>query len=285
MNWIKTRIEKTLYSRSPQSPKHLRAPQLIYTHGNVPDEKLFAAIVAIIGTRNASRESMAWTHHAAGILGTNKVLVASGGALGIDTAAHKGALCVGAPSLCFLPGGLKEPYPAQNKPLFLSLTLVAEHENVKLMNYMFLRRNLLLAAAVDAVIVVEAPKQSGTLSTANHAMKLGKKCFVLPRAPWDVRGEGNLDLLSNGAILLRNVEELNAHFNLNIQKKEPLNVQHTPESRILRLLKETPLAIDELSEALSHSCCIELREIKTMLVKMQMRAQVSVTPDGRYVAL
>lgn len=180
----------------------LAAPTQLHVRGDLPS---LACAVAIVGTRAADDDGLAFTSRLAGELAQAGVVVVSGGARGIDSAAHRGALSVGGRTVAVLASGLDAPYPPENAPLFEAIVqgrgaLVSElPDGVAPHPGQFLRRNRLVAAAVQAVVVVQAPARSGALATARWAQRLGKTLFCVPHAPWDPRGEGCLALLVQGA--------------------------------------------------------------------------------------
>jgi DNA processing protein len=160
--------------------------------------------VAIVGTRFADSDALAFTHRLAQALAAHGVTIVSGGASGIDAAAHEGALAVNSPTVAVLAFSLAHAYPKSHGRLFSEIAqsgaLVCEVPDMRSpFPGAFLRRNRLIAALVQAVVVVQAPARSGALSTAAWANRLKRKVFVVPSAPWDARGEGCLGLLRQGA--------------------------------------------------------------------------------------
>lgn len=125
---------------------------------------------------------------------THGVAVVSGGALGIDAAAHQGALDGGGRTCVVLPSPVHTPLPAGNRPLFGRVleghgTLLSEYE-VQLGKRGFLERNRLVAALADATVVVEARARSGTERTAREAAGLGRPVLGAAWPGGDLRGEG-----------------------------------------------------------------------------------------------
>src|SRR3954470_13150569 len=153
----------------PSALSELVSPPLeIALQGRLPD---LTGAVAIVGTRKPNRQAMAFARALACELAEAGRTIVSGGAGGIDTAAHRGALDAGGVTIAVLPTGLADPYPAHNRPLFAQLlergALLSESERaVPGFASSFLARNRLIAALASVVIVVQAPIQSGALSTA-----------------------------------------------------------------------------------------------------------------------
>ncbi|HEX4351865.1 MAG TPA: DNA-processing protein DprA [Polyangiales bacterium] len=170
--------------------------------------------VAIVGTRFADEDALEFTRRlAAGIAARGRVVV-SGGAAGIDAAAHEGALEAGGKTIAVLATGLAQAYPAHHAPLFAQIAqsgaLLSEFNDPGLRpkGWAFLRRNRLVAALAPNVVIVQAPMRSGALSTASWAKRLKRRVFVVPGAPWDVRAGGCLSLLAQGAEICASIEDV-----------------------------------------------------------------------------
>jgi DNA processing protein len=160
--------------------------------------------VAIVGTRHADEEALQFAEALAGELARAGRTVISGGAHGIDAAAHAGALAAGGATIAVLAAGFQRAYPAAHAPLFETIArtgaLICEMPNEQSPRaWMFLRRNRLIAALAGTVVVVQAPARSGALSTARWARRLGRRLLAVPAPPLDPRGTGCLQLLRSGA--------------------------------------------------------------------------------------
>ncbi len=172
--------------------------------------------MAIVGTRASDPDAENFAYSLAARLDRAGFVVLSGGARGIDTAAHMGSLSETGKTVAVLATGLEHPYPSDNHNLFAAIrrrgALVTEISgSVPPHPGRFLRRNQLVAAVARMLVVVQAPARSGALSTARCAMRLGKPVLALPAAPWDVRGAGVLGLLASGAGLCTKIDDVLAH--------------------------------------------------------------------------
>jgi DNA processing protein len=174
-----------------------------------------AASVAVVGGRRASPLRRAAARSIGAGLARAGWCVVSGGAVGVDAAAHAGALDAGGRTVVVLGCGLDVPYPRANTGLFARVraaggTLVSEHPPAtrpRAAN--FLPRNRLIAALSAAVVVVEAAEDSGSLSTARAAGSRGAgHVLVLPGAPWDPGASGCNQLIRDGATLVRSLTEI-----------------------------------------------------------------------------
>jgi DNA processing protein len=167
---------------------------------------LSAPLVALIGTREADPVSLAFTRNLAAELARADVRVLSGGALGIDAAAHRGALQGNGRTVVVLPSGLEHWYPKRHEGLYKQViagggALVSQFPpETPPTQWTFPRRNELVAALADVIVVVQAPLSSGALLTAECAKKLGRRVMSVPAAPGDRRGAGCVQLLRAGAL-------------------------------------------------------------------------------------
>jgi DNA processing protein len=174
-----------------------------------------AASVAVVGGRRASPLRRAAARSIGAGLARAGWCVVSGGAVGVDAAAHAGALDAGGVTVVVLGCGLDVPYPRANTGLFARVrasggSLASEHPPAtqpRAAN--FLPRNRLIAALSAAVVVVEAAEGSGSLSTARAAGSRGVgHLLVLPGAPWDPGAAGCNQLIRDGATLVRSLTDI-----------------------------------------------------------------------------
>ncbi len=141
------------------------------------------------------------------------VTVVSGLALGIDAAAHTGALGAEGPTLAVLAAGSERAYPARNHRLYARIaqtgTIVSElPPQTSPRRWMFPARNRLIAALADLVIVVEASERSGALVTARHASQLGRAVGAVPGRVTSLLTRGPHGLLRGGARLIEGPEDI-----------------------------------------------------------------------------
>ena len=174
-----------------------------------------AASVAVVGGRRASPLRRAAARSIGAGLARAGWCVVSGGAVGVDAAAHAGALDAGGRTVVVLGCGLDVPYPRANTGLFARVraaggTLASEHPpGTPPRAAHFLPRNRLIAALAAAVVVVEAAEDSGSLSTARAAGSRGLgHVLVLPGAPWDPGAAGCNQLIRDGATLVRSLTDI-----------------------------------------------------------------------------
>jgi DNA processing protein len=177
------------------------APDALRIAGSLPE---LTRAVAIVGTRYSDPDAVAFATQLAASLALLGACVISGGARGVDAAAHEGALEVGGSTVAVLATGFAKPYPREHAGLFSRIAtsgaLLCEGPDPdRVYQGAFLQRNRLIAALAEVVVVVQAPLRSGALSTAAWAKRLKRPVFAVPSAPWDPRGLGCLGLLRAGA--------------------------------------------------------------------------------------
>ena len=185
------------------------APPVISVIGNV--DLLSKKAVSIVGARNASINGKKLTQKIAKELGEEGIIIVSGLARGIDTAAHIGALDTG--TIAVVAGGIDIIYPKENIDLYKKISetsvIIAEcplgttprPEN-------FPRRNRIVSGVSTATLIVEAAKRSGSLNTARHANEQGRDVMAIPGSPVDPRAEGPNILIKNGAYLVTSAEDI-----------------------------------------------------------------------------
>lgn len=167
--------------------------------------------VAIVGTRRPDARGLAWAGEMAAALARAGLVVVSGGARGVDAEAHRRA----GPSrtVAVLGSGFAQPYPRDHADLFRAIArdglLVSEWPPwTSPETWRFPRRNRVIAGLSRAVLVAQAPKRSGALSTARHSIEEGREVWVCP-GPWnDPLYEGNHLLIRQGARLCATLDDL-----------------------------------------------------------------------------
>ncbi|HEY6556748.1 MAG TPA: DNA-processing protein DprA [Polyangiaceae bacterium] len=167
-------------------------PATLFVRGELPR----GASVSIVGTRHPSSAGRRYARTLARELAQEGVAVLSGGALGIDGAAHRGALDAGGITVVVAPSGWERPSPKEHRLLFRR-AVQAGGAHVSLVPATapaipahYFPRNAVLAALAHVVVVVEAPFRSGARNTARTARELGRPLFVCAAPPWHEAGHG-----------------------------------------------------------------------------------------------
>lgn len=179
-----------------------QTPRLLFCRGSLDGE---CPIVAIVGTRRPDEYGLDMARRLAQAVASAGGIVISGGAIGIDTAAHEGALEAGGRTVVVLGNGFSSPYPAANQRLFERIVasgscLLTEYlPSTPPKAFRFPERNRIIAAIADAVVVVQARSKSGALITAEIAAQMGVPVFAVPGDAWYETSEGPLMLIRSGA--------------------------------------------------------------------------------------
>jgi len=257
--------------------------------------------VGMVGSRNASANGIGLAEEMAQVLAAQRLVVVSGLARGIDTAAHRGALATGVTIAC-IAGGIDHPYPPENAPL---QALVAQHGCVITEAPLgtapqarhFPRRNRLIAGLSLGVVVVEAALASGSLITARLAAEAGRDVFAVPGHPRDQRAAGCNRLLREGAILCETAADV--LDNLSHQPRErhllavadgvpegvaepQIALEFSPDAmrEVTALLSAAPTLVDDLL----RRCQLSPPEVRAALLDLELSGRIE-TLSGNRVAL
>jgi DNA processing protein len=236
------------------------APPLLAVRGNL--DTLMRAMIAIVGSRNASAAGMKFAQSLAHDLAASGFIIVSGLARGIDQAAHRASLSTG--TVAALAGGHNQIYPPEHADLAHAITsgvgaAISEMplDHAPRAND-FPRRNRLISGAAVGVVIIEAAHRSGSLITARMAAEQGREVFAVPGSPLDPRSAGANDLLKQGATLVTSAADIISVVNPILERpmktglEEPAAGEYgrdpdaTERARIIALLGPTPVGIDDL---------------------------------------
>lgn len=238
-------------------------PPRLFVIGRIPPNDEPA--IAIVGTRKASENGIRTAKEFAKELSSKGIVIVSGLAMGIDTAAHEGALSGGGKTVAILGNGLNKMYPAQNENLAKKIiendgAIISEYEQgMPSLKQNFIQRNRIISGISLAVVVIEAPLKSGALSTAGFAASQGREVFVVPGQINHPNYKGSHALIRDGARLVTSPQEIIEDLSLNslpiIEKAAAWPTATIPnltneERLILSKIKEynLPLDIDKIIE-------------------------------------
>lgn len=207
-------------------PGHLNYPQSLLRIEN-PPKILFGKgnwnclsdpCLAVVGSREPSNLSVSWMEEELGkFLEQHRVTVVSGGARGVDQAAHRVALRKGRATVVLFPSGLEQMYPLSWQKAESWSRAVLDRGGLLLSEYSppvpmhkrhFLERNRLISGLSLGTLLIEARYRSGTLVTARAAIEQGRPVYVIPSHPYDANSRGGLDLILDGANVVRDAEDL-----------------------------------------------------------------------------
>lgn len=285
-----------LLSRDDEYPRLLRhidgAPAVLWSKGSPAFANRNG--VAMVGARNASAIGIRFTRQIAAELGAAGLVIVSGLARGIDTAAHEASLATG--SVAVVAGGIDVIYPPENAKLHAALgergLIVSEMKpgTVPKAEH-FPRRNRIISGMARATLVMEAALRSGSLITARLAAEQGRDVFAVPGSPLDPRAEGTNRLIRNGATLLTSandvLETIQGEFSAHAGRlfAEPdhrdlpddAEVQENDRRRLIDLLSPVPVDVDDLIRE-SH---LPAAIVSGILLELEIAGRVTRHSQGK----
>jgi DNA processing protein len=252
--------------------------------------------LAMVGARNASINGRQFAERLARDCGQADMIIVSGLARGIDTAAHRGALPTG--TIAVVAGGIDVIYPEENIGLYEEITekgaVIAESPfGTAPTNRHFPKRNRIISGLSEGVLVVEAAERSGSLITAKCALEQGREILAVPGSPLDPRARGNNHLLRQGAALVENVQDilgaLNRHpiemaepfapFQAKAESVDERDVE-TAREKILSALGPVPVRLDDLIRDVD----MPVSTVLAALLELELAGKTTRQP-GQLVAL
>jgi DNA processing protein len=268
-------------------------PVALWVRGSARLDQLVERSVAVVG----SRASTAYGEHVAGELGfqlgERGWTVVSGGAFGIDAAAHRGALAAEAPTLAVLACGVDRPYPASHGALFSRIAetglLVSEWPpGCAPLRHRFLVRNRLIAALTRGTVVVEAAARSGAQATAKRAQRLGRQVMVVPGPVTSAMSVGCHELLRDeeaGATLVASAAHvIEAVGGIGVDLAEPPDRPTRPRDGLsdlaTRVLDACPVRTGVSPERLASIAGCEVLEVLRVLPALELADLVQWTGSG-----
>lgn len=243
---------------------------------------------AIVGSRTPDGYGRDLAREIAAGLARAGVSVVSGGALGIDGEAHKGALEAGGHTAAVLGTGIDVPYPAGHRGLFEAIVgaggalLTEQPDGTAAFPANFPRRNRLVAALVDAVVVVQARQGSGALITSGFAGRLGVPLLACPGDVRDDLTAGPLALLRAGAAPVADAGDVLRVLGIAAPAAPaqlPLPALGGEEGALLGALSKKPRHVDEVARATGLSAGAALAG----LLALELRGLVEQRPGGHFL--
>jgi DNA processing protein len=267
--------------RYPQWLRRTHTPPLVLWVQGVltPDEG--ERSVGVVGSRAASPLGIALARRLAEELASTGLVVVSGLARGIDSAAHRGALDASRRTVAVLGSGLDRPYPPENAQLAARIgatgAVVSEFPlGTRPWKSHFPRRNRVIAGWARAVVVVEAGSRSGALSTARAALDEGRDVMAVPGHPSEPQAEGTNALLRDGAALVRGAGDVLDELGVVARRRgEPAS-----DDSVLRAMAEgVPATVDEIQERSG----LALPALLARLSALELAGSVERLPGALFV--
>ena len=261
-------------------------PSVLYVRGN-PD-LLHRRGIAVVGSRNATPQGTQTAESFARHLAAQGLCIVSGLALGIDAAAHRGALAAQGETVAVIGTGADRIYPARNKELAIAIAergaIVSEFPlGTPAVAYNFPRRNRIISGLARGVLVVEAAPESGSLITARLAAEQGREVFAIPGSIHSPVARGCHKLIKQGAKLVETAQDILEELgNFAAAPMPAAAPSATPdESPILAALGHDPCSLDDLVERTGQSADQLLPE----LLSLELGGSLAPLPGNRYQRL
>ncbi len=242
--------------------------------------------IAIVGTRKATAYGRAIAKEMAQEFAKKGIVVVSGLAMGIDTAAHEGALLGGGKTIAVLACGLDSVYPRQNENLAKRIietggAIISEYPaGTEAFKNHFLERNRIVSGLSVATVVVEAPNESGALVTARLAAEQGREVFIAPGPMNNSNYFGSHKLVRDGAILISTIEDIFEDLGwdfsrTNTNLPDDLNGE---EKIIFEMVKQAglPVGVDKITEITK----LEPQKVNQIIALLVIRDILRETSQG-----
>jgi len=260
-------------------------PNVLYVRGD--PSLLKRRALAMVGSRNATTQGLQTAESFAKTLAEQGLSIISGLALGIDAAAHRGALAAGGATVAVIGTGADRIYPARNQELTRAIAahgaIVSEFPlGTPPLAANFPRRNRIISGLAQGVIVVEAARESGSLITARLAAEQGREVFAIPGSIHSPLARGCHQLIKQGAKLVETasdvLEELGA---APITESPAETTVAEPEDPLLTALGHDPCSLDELAERSGY----DTEHLLSELLLLELAGLVATLPGNRYQRL
>jgi len=278
----------------PPLLKNIHDPPLVlYVMGN--PALLDCRGIGIVGSRAATHYGRNISEHMANKLADQGFTIVSGMALGIDTAAHMGALAAAGRTIAVLGCGLDVVYPPGNHKLYKDIAasgaVVSEYPlGTQPDNFRFPARNRIISGLSLGVVVVEAANRSGSLITAHHALEQGREVFAVPGRIDSAKSAGSHTLLQQGAKLVHSIKDIVEEFSYggNLHsldntchdkgEQQPAEQMNQDETVLFGCLDVYPRTIDEIVRESGFSP----QKTSELLLRLELKGVVESLPGNSY---
>jgi DNA processing protein len=261
-------------------------PVLLYAKGRL--DLLNRPAISIVGSRNATKQGEASAEHFAASLSSAGLTVVSGLALGIDAAAHRGALSGRGSTIAVIGTGADRIYPSRNEDLARQIAdkgvVISEFPlGTPAIAANFPRRNRLIAGLGRGCLVVEAAERSGSLITARLAAEAGLEVFAIPGSIHSPLSKGCHKLIKQGAKLVERAEDILEELRWEAAVAcAPATIAPLPDdpeaARLLDAMGYDPCNLDSLATRTS----LTADRLLAMLLPLELDGHVAQLPGGRY---
>jgi DNA processing protein len=266
-------------------------PPLLWVHGSA-DALAAQPVVAIVGARAASPYGLAVAERLAGDLAARGVMIVSGLARGVDSAAHRGALAGGGITVAVLGSGVDVIYPPEHAALAREIpdrgALVSEFVPGTPPNpFFFPQRNRIISGLARAVVVIEAGEKSGSLITARAALEQGRDVLAVPGNILTGRNRGAHGLLRDGAKIVETADDIleELHLAANVNPSAPAGASEPVKGRVDAVLAclppGEPCDLDEIAERSG----LDSARLLPRLFELEVQGLLRRAGGGRFVRI
>lgn len=260
-------------------------PSLLYVRGNPTILKM--RCLAMVGSRNATPQGLQTAENFARTLAAKGLCIVSGLALGIDAAAHRGALSAGGDTIAVIGTGADRIYPARNKELALAIVehgaIISEFPlGTPSIAANFPRRNRIISGLSRGVLVVEAAPESGSLITARLAGEQGREVFAIPGSIHSPVARGCHKLIKQGAKLVETANDVLEELGNFPCPEEQLETTPTDDEHpVLAAIGHDPCSLDDLVDYTGQSA----EQLLPELLILELSGKIASLPGNRYQRL
>ncbi len=260
-------------------------PPILYYRGDI--SSVDQPAVAVVGSRRATFYGKEVAHRLAVEMAQAGVSVVSGMALGIDTAAHRGALENSGYTIAVMGCGLDHCYPPRNADLMEQIVsggaVLSEFPlGTKPLPNHFPQRNRIISGLSLGTVVVEATAKSGSLITADYALEQNREVFAVPGNVGSPYSRGCHRLIKDGARLVESAADILSEIFVNPSSEEQLTIEDASslteeEKSLLGLIPYQPMHIDDII----HACGSSAAGVISVLLSLELKSFIRQTP-GKY---
>ncbi len=286
--WLEQPDQHLLTLADKNYPQHLLEiadpPPLLYLKGRM--ELLQQPGLAIVGSRHATTQGIGNAEAFARTLSSAGLTIISGMALGIDSAAHYGALEGTGSTIAVIGTGIDLVYPARNRELAHRIAqqglIVSEFPlGSKALAHHFPRRNRIISGLARGVLVVEAAAASGSLITARQAGEQGREVFAIPGSIHSPLAKGCHLLIKQGAKLVESANDILEELRLQPTTPDNASVAPAPDHPLLNHLGFDPCGLDELQQRSQ----LDTATLQGQLLELELQGRVQRLSGGKFARL
>ena len=269
-------------------------PQGLFCRGNFIDFN-DNVLIGVVGARKCTQYGFSVAKSLSRDIAKEGAIIVSGMALGIDSAAHEGALEANMPTVAVFGCGVNVTYPASNRELMKRIMasgmVISEYPvNCEASKFTFPDRNRIISGISKGLLVVEAGQRSGSLITARLAAEHGKDLYAVPGNINNSSSKGTNELIKDGAYLVTCAEDITFNYARELERAKKKYTPKTEEysyagsdnndieSALLEIMSSEPMSIDSLSAISGY----DVVEVSTTLLMMELNGKVFSSPTGTY---